>query len=129
MLFRSGENYSITGWVPVLHNGERAELILVFDNASPYGYAAGVRTVYTEGQTDTVAKAGAQLQPGDTLEFLCDYYSYDGEYLDSYLLGDPLSVTEEPLVISNVPLEGGALRATYRFTDLFHQYYWTPPIP
>lgn len=40
------------------------------------------------------------------------------EYHDSCLLGDPLTVTEEPLTISNVPLDG-ATRAAYRFTDLY----------
>ena len=65
-----GENYTITGRVPVLHNGQRAELLLAFDNEQPYGYVTGVRAVYTAGETDTVAKSGTELQPGDTLEFL-----------------------------------------------------------
>ena len=123
-----GENYTITGRVPVLHNGQRGELLLAFDNERPYGYVTGVRAVYTEGETDTVAKAGTELQPGDTLEFLCDYYSYDGDYQDSYLIGDPITVTDEELTVSDVPLEG-ELRCTYRFTDLYNQNWWTPPIP
>lgn len=124
-----GENYTITGRVPVLHNEQRAELLLAFDNEQPYGYVTGVRAVYTAGETDTVAKSGTELQPGDTLEFLCDYYSYDGGYQDSYLMGDPITVTEEELTVSDVPLEGGELRCTYRFTDLYNQNWWTPPIP
>ncbi len=39
-----------------------------------------------------------------------------------------MAVTEDPLEISNVPLEGG-LRATYRLTDLYQQSHWTPVIP
>ncbi len=122
-----GTNYTITGRVPVLHNGIRAELILVFDNDHPHGFVAGVQAMYLEGETDTIAKNMTGLQNGDTLEFLCDYYSYSGEYQDSYLLGEPLTVTQE-LTISDVPLEG-ATRATYRFTDLYHQHYWTPVVP
>lgn len=122
-----GTNYTITGRVPVLHNGSRAELILVFDNDHPHTFVAGVQAVYLEGETDTIAKNMTGLQNGDTLEFLCDYYSYSGEYQDSYLLGEPLTVTQE-LTISDVPLEG-ATRATYRFTDLYHQHYWTPVVP
>lgn len=122
-----GTNYTITGRVPVLHNGSRAELILVFDNDHPHGFVAGVQAVYLEGETDTIAKNMTGLQNGDTLEFLCDYYRYSGEYQDSYLLGEPLTVTQE-LTISDVPLEG-ATRATYRFTDLYHQHYWTPVVP
>ena len=124
-----GENYTITGRVPVLHNEQRAELLLAFDNEQPYGYVTGVRAVYTAGETDTVAKSGTELQPGDTLEFLCDYYSYDGGYQDSYLMGEPITVTGDELTVSDVPLEGGELRCTYRFTDLYNQNWWTPPIP
>ena len=123
-----GTTYTITGRVPVLHNGSRAELILVFDNERPHGYVAGIQSVYLDGETDTVAKAQAELQPGDTLEFLCDYYSYDGDYQDSYLLGEPLTVTEEELTVSDVPLEGST-QATYCFTDLYGQRHWTPVIP
>ena len=124
----NGEHYTITGYVPVLHNGHRAELLLAFDDETPYGYITGVRAVYGEGETETVAKSDSILQEGDTLEFLCDYYSYDGTYQDSYLLGDPLTVSGEGLTISDVPLEG-EVRATYRFTDLYQQSWWTPPLP
>ena len=52
-----GTEYAITGRVPVLHNGVRAELILVFDNERPQGYVAGVQRVYLGGETETVAKS------------------------------------------------------------------------
>ena len=123
-----GEHYTITGRVPVLHNGSRAELILAFTDEQPYGFIAGVQTVYMEGETDTIAKSMTGLQSGDILEFLCDYYSYSGEYEDSYLLGEPLTVTEEELTISDVPLVG-TTRASYRFTDLYDKHHWTPVIP
>lgn len=123
-----GTNYTITGRVPVLINGDRANLILVFDNAHPYGYIAGARYDYVGGETETVAKGLTVLMPGDTLDFLCDYYSYDGEYLDSYLLGDPM-VYREGMQISNVYLDAAALQACYRFTDIYNQYYWTPILP
>ena len=122
-----GANYAITGRVPVMHNGSRAELILTFDTERPQGYVAGVQTVYLNGETDTVAKSQSELQPGDTLEFLCDYYSYDGDYQDSYLLGDPLIVTEEELTVGDVPLDG-VTRASYRFTDIFGKHHWTPTL-
>lgn len=124
----SGDSYSITGRVPVLHNGARAELILVFDTSRPQGYVAGIQAVYREGETETIAKSPAELEPGDTLEFLCDYYSYSREYQDSYLLGEPLTVSEDGLSVSDVPLDGPT-QATYRFTDLYDQHYWTEGIP
>lgn len=123
-----GTNYTITGRVPVLVNGDRANLILVFDNAHPYGYIAGARFDYADGETETIAKGLTALAPGDTLDFLCDYYSYDGEYLDSYLLGDPM-IYRDGMQISNVYLDADALQACYRFTDIYNQHYWTQVLP
>ncbi len=119
-----GVNYSITGRVPALLNGDRVDLILVFDNENPQGYIAGARTVYTEGETETVAKGMGVLQVGDTLDFLCDYYSYDGKYMDSYYLGEQMTVTDN-MVISNVDVGDGDVKVTFRFTDIYNQQYWT----
>ena len=77
-----------------------------------------------------MAKAQESLQPGDVLEFICDYYVLDGsgmQYQDSYLLGEPLTVTEAELTVSDVPLEGST-QATYCFTDLYNQRHWTRAI-
>ena len=120
-----GTNYTITGYVPALLNGERVELMLVFDNANPYGYIAGARPVYNEDETETVAKGLTEISVGDTLDFICDYYSYEGEYLDSYYLGEQMVVTEH-MEISNVDVGEGKVRITYRFTDIYNQQYWTP---
>ena len=123
-----GEDYTITGRVPVLYNGERAELVLEFTDEDPKGDVVGVRTVYTNGETATVPKTMDPVAVGDTLDFVCDYYSYDGEYLDSYLLGDPMIVDGE-LVISDVYVDAEAANLTFRFTDIYNQEYWSEPVP
>lgn len=122
-----GETYTITGRVPTLLNGQRVDLLLVFDSETPYGYIAGASYDYIEEETETIAKNLTELQPGDTLEFLCDYYSYNGEYQDSYYLGEAMTVTDE-MIISNVDVGEGAVRAMYRFTDIYNQSYWTPAL-
>ncbi|MBR5537766.1 MAG: peptidase C11 [Clostridia bacterium] len=122
-----GENYTISGYVPALLNGEQVELVLVFDNDNPYGYIAGARTVYADGETDTQAKGLTELAVGDTLDFICDYYGYDGSYQDSYFLGEQMTVTES-MEISNVDIGSESVCATYRFTDLYNQHYWTAPM-
>ena len=115
-----------TGRVPALLNGTRVDLILVFDAEHPRGYLAGARPVYTEGETDTVAKSLTELELGDSLDFLCDFYRYDGTFEDSYYLGEQMVVTET-MEISNVDV-GAATRQVYRFTDLYQQHYWTVPL-
>ncbi len=122
-----GENYSITGRVPVLYNGERAELVLEFTDENPYGSVVGVRRVYTEGETETVAKTMDTVQDGDVIDFICDYYSYDGEYLDTYMFGEQL-VVEGELEISDVYVEEAAANLTYLFTDIYNQQYWSSPV-
>lgn len=121
-----GENYTIIGRIPVMLNDRRTDLILVFDNENPYGVIAGARTSYADGETQTIPKSLTELQVGDTLDFLCDYYGYDGSYQDSYYLGEQMIVDEE-MNISNVYIDGQAITATYRFTDLYNQHYWTTP--
>ncbi|MCF0121476.1 MAG: peptidase C11, partial [Oscillospiraceae bacterium] len=120
-----GVNLTITGRVPVLLNGTRADLILVFDNDNPLGYIAGARFDYRDGETDTVAKSLTELNVGDTIDFLCDYYSYSGEYIDSYLLGEQL-VYDGNEFISNVYIDASSASAVYRLTDMYCGYYWTP---
>ena len=123
-----GENYTITGRVPAMINGERADLLLVFDNENPYGYIAGAVYTYDESETETIGKAVTELQDGDKIDFLCDYYSYSGEYQNSYYFGDPYEYRSDA-EISNVTIDADAALATYRFTDIYCQEYWTAPIP
>ena len=123
-----GSHYSISGYVPVLLNGVRAELILVFDDEHPTGYIAGARDVYKNGETETTAKNLTQVKPNDTVVYLCDYYSYDGKYQDSYALNDPTTLGNN-VVIGNLQIEGGKTQATYCLTDIYQQKYWTPVLP
>ena len=122
-----GDAAIITGYIPALLNGERVELLVCFDPENPRGAIVGARSVYTEDQTDTVAKSVTELNEGDTLEFICDFYSYDGVYQDSYLLGEPMTVTAN-MEISNVDVGEGPVKIMYRFTDIYQQHYWTEPI-
>ena len=123
-----GTAYTITGRVPALLNGERVNLIVVFNNATPSGYVAGAVRDYRSGETETVAKSVIALSDGDTLDFICDYYGYDGSYQDSYLLGEQLTVSGEPAV-SDLRIDAERCSAAYRFTDIYQQHYWTETIP
>ena len=122
--YDDGEHYSIQGWIPVLYNGDRAELVVEFTDADPYGSVIGVRRVYKDGETETVAKTMDAVVDGDVIDFVCDYYSYEGDYLDSYMLGEQLVVDGE-LVISDVYVDEEYSRMTYLFTDIYNQKYWS----
>ena len=121
------DKYSISGYVPAYLNNERVNLLLVFDNENPYGYIAGATTDYAQDETDTIAKSMIELEVGDTLDFLCDYYRYDGVFIDSYFLGERMTVTDN-MEISNVDVGEGTLKIAYRFTDVYNQEYWSESI-
>ena len=122
-----GDHYTITGRVPVYLNGELMDLILIFNDENPRGFIAAARPHYSDDETQTVARL-TELKDGDRIEFLCDYYTYDGVYQATYKLGSPMIYTSGKMVISNTDL-GGKCVALYRFTDIYGQYYWTLPVP
>lgn len=123
----SGDDAVTVGHVPALLNGTRVDLIIIFDEDHPDGFISGAREVYVNKETETIPKNLLELNVGDTLDFLCDYYSYEGTYQDSYYLGDQISITED-MEISNTDVGDGAVRVSYRFTDIYQQHYWTPSI-
>jgi len=95
-----------------------------------------VQPVYTDG-TEVEAKNydfirqdenGNELQVGYNVDFICDYYNYDGEYLDSYMLGDSsLSIEADTEIVPYDLEELGLeyLSLMYRFTDIYNQVYWS----
>ena len=118
------DKYTITGYIPALLNGQRVKLIVIFDDENPKGYFAGAQPEYDEDtETQTVARGLLDISVGDTIDFLCDYYGYDGSYQDTYFLGDQVIVSEN-MEISNTAL-GGSYQAMYRFTDIYNQQYWS----
>ncbi len=121
------DKYSINGYVPALLNGERVKLMIVFDNENPNGFIAGAVPDYVSGETDTVAKSMTELNDGDKIDFLCDFYDYDYQYQDSYYIGDTVTYHDN-MTISNTDVGSGEVRLMYRITDIYDQVYWTEAI-
>ncbi|MBO7364698.1 MAG: peptidase C11 [Lachnospiraceae bacterium] len=81
-----------------------------------------------DAAVEVIAKAGNTLLKDDVVVYLCDYYSYAGEYLESYAMGEPL-VYNGTFEISDVFVDASKAKASYVFTDLYDQKYWTPVLP
>ena len=130
MLTENGRTV-MQGRVPVLLDGDRAELLIAFEDDR--AYIAGARYVYTaEGETaltETTAKAVDALPEGAVIQPICDRYGYDGAYEDSFLLGDPI-VYHEGIEVSDVRLtkDSGDPVPSYVLTDIFGVEHWTPAI-
>jgi len=121
---RYGDTYSIKGRVPAMLNGKRVELIIEFTDQNPDGAVLGAQTVYAATETPTTAKGLTAIAAGDKIDFLCDYYTYDGDYNDSYYLGDRYTATGK-WTIENLAVDNADYRMTYRVTDLYGNRYWT----
>ena len=68
------------------------------------------------------------LKDGDTIDFIADYYTYDGEYQDTYMIGEQVVIKGE-LSITNLELKKDDIRAMYRLTDIYNRDYWTAVMP
>ena len=62
---------------------------------------------------------------GDEIQFVCDYYDYQGVYQNSYRLGSPITLGDE-VEIGNTYVDAEKCRLTYCLTDIYQQQYWTP---
>jgi len=123
-----GEEYTILGRVPALLNGTRVNIILEFTSANPYGRVRGAQTDYQAATTDTIRKGLVEIKAGDKIDFLCDYYNYDGTFSDSYYLGEQMTATGD-WTVGNAPLGDGVnWQMSYRLTDVYGGQYWTPAV-
>lgn len=122
------ESYTILGRVPALLNGTRVNIILEFTNETPYGTVLGAQYDYAANSTDTVMKGLVDIVSGDKIDFLCDYYNYDGTFNDAFYLGEQMTATGS-WEIGNAPLGDGVnWDMAYRITDLYGGQYWTPAV-
>lgn len=158
-----GKLLTTTGTVPVLLNGELANLLVeIVDDVSTgdtvSARVTGVRYDYGqptgEDSTPNAEAKGTDLQDGDEIKFVCDYYTLDGEFQSSYVFGEPITYRllnaneqydangdelspENPefvpmgnLIVGYTDMSSlkNSLKATYLITDIYNNEYWTAPM-
>ncbi len=122
-----GEGYTILGRVPAMLNGTRVNIILEFSDANPYGTVLGAQYDYAATSTETVMKGLVEIKEGDEIDFLCDYYNYDGTFNDAYMLGEQMIATGD-WTIGNATIGDVNWQMCYRLTDVYGGQYWTPTV-
>ena len=117
--------YITTKYTPVLLNGERVNLILEFNEETGIDSVLGAQGVTPTG---VVGKGYRELNPGEIIQPVCDYFTYDGTFLSQYTLGEPFVVPEDGrLTVANMEITGGArMLYTARLTDYYQANYWLP---
>ena len=122
------DDYEILGYVPAFWNDEHVNIIIVFDSDTPEGYIKGVKVIEDGPGTDMSVKEMTrglkQMEVGDTLDFVCDYYDYDGNFINNYFFGEQIKVKKK-MEIKNYVIDGET-EATYLLTDSNGNHYWTP---
>jgi len=115
---QSGDENTWTGYVPAYINGEEAHIILVWTNDS--ASVAGYEPVY---DTNLASRGLLPLQDSDVIEFLGDFYTYDGDFDDSYIIGT-ITVDGE-LNVSYEDVGDGDCLVYYSLHDIYENVYWT----
>lgn len=124
--YAAEDGYMIRGYIPALVNGKRCEIYVSFSDEDPAGSVNGYRYVYKNEGSGQVAKLIA-LSEGDVIDFIADYYAYDGTFRDNYRINRSMTY-DGNFIISNVRMDK-SLNASYRIQDIYGQYYWTQLIP
>ena len=119
--------YITRKFIPALLNGERVNLIIEFNEETGEDRVLGAQTMTASG---VIGKGYTEMNGGDIITLLCDYYDYKGSFQSQYTLGDPIIVPEDgTLHIVNMELTGSEdmrMLYTYRLTDMYQAHYWLP---
>lgn len=116
------------GKVPALLNEERVNLIIYWDKDHPDGEVIGAEPVDAYGNTTMYGKGLIEIEQGDKIDFIVDYYTYDGKYDDEYLYGDTLTVGKKGLKVSYEWIGDGECLIYYMLTDIYNNVYFTEPV-
>ena len=119
--YEDNGNCTDTGRIPVMLNGKYANLIVKIDDESIKVVGA---TFDYKDDSAMVAKTITKLNPGDEITFVCDYYSYDGTFSNTYKLGNTLTITDD-LYLSDIYINEDKYLAVYEIQDIYQQTYYT----
>ncbi|MEG1276218.1 MAG: hypothetical protein RSD27_11105, partial [Ruthenibacterium sp.] len=131
------DSTSFTGTVPasLVREGGAAQdinLVLEWSNSSAesgrvtgYRYAQGNSAI---GAGGTLGRGLHALKKGDTVQFACDYYTYDGTYDASYLLGDALIIGDKMPAVTYEDVGTNPVLVSFMLTDLYQNQSWTETV-
>lgn len=120
------------GYVPAVLNGKiDIDIILEWDGDDADGYIAGYRLTASNsdiGGAGTIGKGYKQFKKGDKIDFICDYYKYDGSYDDSYYFGDPITIGDKLPDVTYEDIGDSHVLMCYMLVDIYQNYSWTQTV-
>lgn len=114
------------GYVPALLNGEdMIDIMVYWDNNHTDGYVAGYR--YSDDDMTPAGKGWKQFKNGDKIEYVCDYYTYDGEYDDWYIWSEPL-VYNGNIAVSYENIGDVDTNICFMLKDVYNNSFFTESV-
>ena len=121
-MYIDDNNYKTVGKIPAYLNGQRVDIMVNFTPEDPYGKIIGASLIYED--SDTKQKGLIDIVDGDVIKFVCEYYTYDGQFVDEYQLGETMIVRGD-LELYNKHIDNKCIYA-YCFEDIYGNNLWTP---
>lgn len=109
-------NWVQEGYIPAMLNGEAVRIIVRFSNEVPEGEILGAEKVYDSALS---ARGYIPIQKGDTIDYLCTCYTYDGELDETYYLGEQVTVGDT-FEVGYYTLSEDRIIFGYTFTDIYN---------
>lgn len=103
------------------------ELVLYWDNEHEGGYVKGYRDRVDTDEPTVSQRNLVNFIKGDVIDFVCDYYKYDGGFEDEYIIGDELVIDHEP-VVDYCELGDYDTEVCAVLWDVYGNEYWTESI-
>lgn len=123
----SGRTYAILNGEELIEVELEWEPVFEDSDADPQGFVKGYRIVNEDIKTE--AKGLLTLREGDRISFLFDFYSEDGEFVDSYEFGDVITVqSQEELQVAYEELENMDVLCWYELLDIYQQTLYTETV-
>jgi len=116
------------GKVHALLNDEEVNLIIYWNKKKNKVEVVGAEPIDEYGQTAMYGKGYIKIKENDKIEFIVDYYDYDGNYDDEYILGDPLIVGKDGLKVTYEYIGDGECLIYFILEDIFNNQYYTEPV-
>ncbi len=123
----SDDDWNTYGMVPAFLNDEDyIEIIVQWDDKNPQGYVAGYRK-YSEVGTP-LGKGLFELESGDVIDWVVDYYTYDWDYEDYYIFGDQYTVPSGDISVSYDYIGDSDALIYFKLTDIYNNIYETEAV-
>lgn len=130
MYYEKGNSDGSTNYfIPVLLNGEEADLMVIFNNQNPNGKIIGTR-ILSNSNNPGFSRSLTALKSTDVVEFIYEYDTYDA-YSDGYSYDGWYTLSEQVTVGNGLTLNwtsisSGTYAYAFEIEDIYGDLHYSP---